>query len=400
MRKRVFVTAGYKTTFMGPGRKEFDPTHQVPFENYLQETAAGTLKQLPVVHLDEGIIGSFMSSRFLHQANLPGFLPFMTPELLYKPCTAVEGACATGSRAISMAIRSVLSDISQTVFVTGFEMQNVVKSVYGADILAGAGYYRGERKEGHAHFFPNLFGVRAKSYGETYGKERLRQAMGAWYASHILKARKNPKAQEYQNTTENLLEKGLTPPNPAQFLPDLNLYDCSKISDGAASLIVASEEGLKRCGLIPSQAIEIIGLGEAEGDITQPPPDPNELSTSKQAVQKALTSAHLALSDIDFYELHDCFTISGLLSLEAIGLCQKGEAPDFFLEKPPQMNLSGGLIGFGHPTGATGVRQVVDIYEQLLGLADNPAPLKNKVAMALNMGGNDKTVTCLILKSY
>ena len=95
-----------------------------------------------------------MSARFLNQANLPGFLPFMEPNLLHKPCTGVEGACGTGGRAIATGMRSILSDLANSVFVAAFEMQNTMRSVYGADVLAGAAYYKGERKEGHAYFFP------------------------------------------------------------------------------------------------------------------------------------------------------------------------------------------------------------------------------------------------------
>ena len=142
LRKKAYAAAGYSTTFFGPGRKEFDPTQPMrSFEDYLTETAKGTCEQLGTVDIDEGIISSFMSGRFIKQANLPGFLPFMVPQLLGKPCTAVEGACGSGGRAVAMAVRSVLSELSDVVFVAGFEMQNGMKSVYGADVLAGAAYY-------------------------------------------------------------------------------------------------------------------------------------------------------------------------------------------------------------------------------------------------------------------
>lgn len=157
-RKKVFAAAGYNTIYFGPGRKEFDPSKPMPpYENYLKETAEGTCSQIANRNFDEGIIGSFMSARFLNQANLPGFLPFMVPDLLGKPCTGVEGACGTGGRVIDTGVKSVLSDLSDSVFVAAFEMQNTMKSIYGADVLAGAAYYKGERKKGHAFFFPGYF---------------------------------------------------------------------------------------------------------------------------------------------------------------------------------------------------------------------------------------------------
>lgn len=404
-RKKVFAAAGNTTTFMGPGRKEFDPSNLPTFETYLKETAEGTVNQTPRLEIDEGIIGSFMSARFLKQANLPGFLPFMIPSLAGKPCTGVEGACGTGGRAIAMAIRSVLSDLSDTVFVAGFEMQNSVKSVYGADILAGAGYYSGQRKKGHAFFFPGVFAERAGAYFKRYGEKEARSAMAKWYEQAIVNARQNPKAQEYQNSSKDLYQLAMAKPNEETFLPYLNLYDCSKISDGAASLLILSEEGLRKTGIPLEQAVEIIAIGEAESDITKPPEDQTLLSTTAVAAQKALDQAGLTIHDIGLLELHDCFSITALLALEALNLAKKGEASKIILEgetsktgKIPA-NLSGGLIGFGHPTGASGVRELVDLQKQLTNQAANQIKPKTPFGLMLSMGGDDKTVTCFVVKA-
>lgn len=405
-RKKIYVAAGYNTVFFGSGRKDFDPSKPMRrFESYLKETADGTSAQLSPPDYDEGIIGSFMSGRFIKQANLAGFLPFMAPSLLGKPCTGVEGACGTGGRAIAMAVRSVLSEMADTVFVAAFEMQNVVKAVYGADILAGASYYCGERKQGQAFFFPGIFAERAGAYYAKYGQEMTRRAMAKWYEQSILNARKNPKAQEYENTTADLIALGMTPPNPKQFVPYLNLYDCSKVSDGASSLVVLSEKGVQKSGLGLEDVVEIIGIGEAEGDITAAPRDLTQLSTTELAVKKALAHAGITKEDIAVLELHDCFTITALLALEAIGFAEKGKAPHFIIEggTHPEgiipTNLSGGLGGFGHPTGASGVRQMVDLLHQLTRKAENQANLTKPYGMMISMGGNDKTVTCLIVKA-
>lgn len=405
-RKKIYAAAGYNTTFYGKGRTDFDPLKpQRPFEDYLQETAKGTCGQLSKIAIDEGIIGSFMSGRFIKQANLAGFLPFMIPELTHKPCTAVEGACGTGGRAIGMAVRSVLSDLSESVFVAGFEMQNSVKAIYGADILAGAAYYAKERKPGCAFFFPGIFAERAGAYFKAYGEAHVRPAMAKWYEQSILNARKNPKAQEYHNNSSDLLALGMSAPDPERFIPYLNAYDCSKVSDGASSLIIASEKGLAACGIDKSQAIEIIGLGEVEADITQPPQDLCELTNTKAAVAKSLTQANIGKEEIALLELHDCFSITALLALEAIGFAQQGESASFILEgyTSPQgklpTNLSGGLGGFGHPTGATGVRQLVDLLHQFTLQAPNPATLRTPFGMMISMGGNDKTVTAITVKN-
>lgn len=405
LRKRIYAAAGYNTVFFGPGRIDFDPSKPMrPFEDYLQETARGTCAQLKETAIDEGIIGSFMSGRFIKQANLPGFLPYMIPELQGKPCTAVEGACGTGGRAIAMAARSVLSDISDVIFVAGFEMQNVMKSVFGADVLAGAAYYAQERKNGDAFFFPGIFAKRAGAYFEKYGEKVARPGMAKWYEQSILNARKNPKAQEYENTTKDLIALGMTKPDPVKFIPYLNLYDCSKVSDGASSLIIASEEGLKKCGISVNDAIEIVGIGEAEDDITKLPADLTVLSTNTLAVAKALEQAGIKKEELGVLELHDCFTITALLALESLGYAKKGQAAHYILEGNTlpdgiiPINPSGGLGGFGHPTGATGVRQLVDLLHQFTGKASNPLKLQKTFGMMVSMGGNDKTVTAIVVK--
>lgn len=392
-RKKIYAAAGATSVFFGPGRKEFKPTLPMDtFEKYLLETAKGTLDQVPNPEFDEGVIGSFMAALFLNQANIPGFLPFMVPSLEGKPCIGVEGACGTGGRAIGVGIRSLLSDLSEKVFVAGFEVQNSVKSVYGADILAGAAYYNGQRKAGHAFFFPGIFAERAGAYYRRYGEDYTRKGMAKWYENAIMNARKHPLAQEFHNETRDLIAAAMTPPNPAQFLPYLNLVDCSKVSDGAASIVLGTEDGLAELGIAKENAIEVIGIGESEGDITKQDPDKTVLKNAEIAVKKALQMAKLTPQDIGMLEVHDCFSITGLLMLEAAGIAPAGKAPEFILgDVPLLINQTGGLIGFGHPTGATGVRMLVDLQKNLTNS-------KSPYGMMISMGGDDKTVTALIVK--
>jgi len=403
MRKKVYVAAGYTTTFFGPGRPEFDPKKPMPpVDDYLNEASRGTLEQVPGFEIDQGVIGSFNPQRFIKQGNLPGFLPSMVPSLLGKPCVSVEGACGTGGKAIAAGVKTILSDFADAVFVCTFEIQNSVKSVYGADILAGAGHFRTQRKKGHAYFFPAAFDARAGAYQNEFGEEYTRKGLAAWYQQAILKARKNPKAQEYANQVEDLFEKGMSPPDPKRFLSNLNYTDCSKVSDGAASLILLSEEGLAASGLSREDVVEIVSIGESQGDFKRPPKDPIVLSNTQNAVRKALKAAGLKQEDLGLLEVHDCFTISGLLSLEAVGFARRGEAPRLLEEGVDDtipVNLSGGLCGFGHPTGASGVRQMVDLLHQLTGRAANQAELSKPFAMMVSMGGDDITVSSLVVRS-
>jgi acetyl-CoA C-acetyltransferase len=408
-RRKVFMAAGYHTISLGTGRKEFHPKKpRAGLEEYIQEAGRAVLARIGGgKNVDEGVIGNFMAARFNRQGHLAAFIPSIDPDLRWKPCTRVECACASGGVALTTAIKSVLAGTADVVLAVGVEVQNTVKAVYGADILGGAGWYRGERKKGHAYFFPSLFSDRAGAYFERFGRDRTRRAFARWYRNAVENARLCDKAQEFPNTCEDLEAQGLTEPNPRSFVDHLNVFDCSKVSDGAAAIAVMSEEGLERCGIPKNEAVEIVGWGQVEADLTVPPGDPTELETTRRAVREALDSAGIGLDRIGTIECHDCFTISGILSVEAIGLAGKGEGADYVLagrtsrkgEVP--FNTSGGLIGWGHPTGATGVRQAVTVWQQLTGNAGGwqvKMSRKRPYGLSVNMGGNDKTVVAVAYK--
>jgi acetyl-CoA C-acetyltransferase/acetyl-CoA acyltransferase len=310
--------------------------------------------------------------------------------------------------AVSTAANAILADMADAVLVVGVEVQNTVKAVYGADILACAGHYSRERKNGHVHFFPNLFSNRAGAYYEKYGKEDTRRGMAEWYALSVENARNNPKAQEHHNADPDLRATGMTPPNPKAFLEHINVFDCSKVTDGASALILASEEGLKKLGVPKDKAALMVGVGHCEGDLTKDPADLCRLDTTAASAAAALEAAGAKPSQIGLLEVHDCFTISGMLSLEAVGLAEPGKASAYLLDGKTRAdgecptNMTGGLCGFGHPTGATGVRQVADMILQLTNQAgDCQVRFKDQkpYAMSINMGGNDKTVVSFIMQS-
>ncbi len=408
LRKKVYMVAGYNTISLGTGRKEFNPKKPRPgLEHYLNEAGHGTLAQIGGgKNVDECVVGNFMAARFNKQANLPGFFPMIDPDLRYKSATSVEGACGSGGLALTAGIRSVLAETADVVLGIGVEVQNTMKAIYGADVLAGAGWYQ-ERKQGHAYFFPGQFSNRAGAYFEKYGREKTRKAFARWYATMVENARLCPTAQEFHNAVENLEEMGMMEPSPNSFVDHLNVFDCSKVSDGASAIAIASEEGLKKIGVEPEDAIEVVAWAQVEDDITKPPDDLTVLSTIKKAVELVLERAGLTIDQIGTIETHDCFTIAAVLGIEAMGLAKPGNGPEFILAghtardgKVP-MNTTGGLIGWGHPTGATGVHQAVTIWEQLTGRAgENQIKISSDrpYGMTVNMGGDDKTVVTIIFK--
>jgi len=407
-RKPVYATAGYYTLSMGQGRKEFRPKEPRPvLEHYIREAGEGSLQQITNPEaIDEGVIANFMMARYNRQGNRPGFFPMIHPSFRYKPATGVEGACDSGGLGLVLALKTILADLADAVMVVGVEVMTTVKAVYGADYLAGAGYYK-DRKKGHAHFFPGQFSDRAGACYEKFGYDKIREGMAHWYAQAIENARLNPKAQEYHNRIDDLVAAAMTPPNPKLFCDHINVYDCSKVSDGGASLIFASEEGLKKLGVEKKNSVEVVGYGQSEEDITDPQSDKTKMVTSHKAANLAYKRSVLEPKDIGVFEAHDCFSIAGLLMVEAAGFAGYGESADFVKAGKTKRdgeiptNTGGGLIGYGHPVGASGVRQAVDLFLQLTGKAgDHQVSMdRNRPhGMLISMGGNDITVVSMIFR--
>jgi acetyl-CoA C-acetyltransferase len=408
MKRKIYLTAGYNTVSLGTGRKEFNPRKPRPgIEHYIKESGQATVAKLGgAQNIDEGVVGNFMSGRFVKQGHLGAFLPIIDDSLRYKPSLRVEGACASGGLALISGIRSVLSETADIVLTIGVEVQNSVKAIYGADILAGAAWFQ-DRKDGPAYFFPGLFSKRAGAYFEKFGREKTRKSFAVWYKNAIENARLCPTAQEYENKSNDLINLALTEPDPERFTDYLTVYDSSKVSDGASAIGICSSEGLSKAGIPESEAIEVAGWAQIVENITEDPADPTRLTTIETAAKKALASAGITINDLATLEVHDCFTIAGILIVEALGFAKHGEGPEFVINGNTArtgripINTTGGLIGWGHPTGATGVHQAVTMWEQLTGkagAAQISIPENRPYGMTINMGGDDKTVVAIVYR--
>lgn len=409
LRRKIYMTAGANTVSLGTGRKEFNPKKPRPgLEYYIKEAGQDTLKQIGgAANVDEGVIGNFMAPRFNKQGHLAGLIPMIDEGLQYKPCSRTEGACASGALALTAGIKSILAETADVVLAVGVEVQNSMKAIYGADVLAGAGWYQ-KRKNGHAYFFPGQFSDRAGAYYEKYGKEYARKGMRRWFRNAVENARLCPTAQEYHNKVEDLdaLYDNMKI-NGKTFVDNLNVLDCSKVSDAGSAIAVVSEEGLERIGIPKEQAVEVISFAQLERNLTNDPPDLTEVTAIKKAIKQALDSAGITINDLGTIELHDCFSIAGVLAVEALGFAEPGKGAAFIADghtardgKIP-INTTGGLIGWGHPTGGTGVHQAVTIWEQLTGNAGEAQiniSEERPYGMTINMGGDDVTVVAIVYK--
>jgi acetyl-CoA acetyltransferase len=408
MQKKIYMAAGYNTISLGTGRKEFNPKKARPgLEHYISEAGVGTLEQIGgAQNVDESVIGNFMASRFNKQGHLAGFIPMIDEGLTFKPSIRVEAACASGGMALITGIKNALAG-ADTVLTLGVEVQNTMKAIYGADVLAGAGWFE-KRKQGHAYFFPGQFSDRAGAYFEKYGKEYTRKGLSRWYGNAIENARLCPTAQEFHNTSHDPEAACYKmEPNGKFFVDNLNVLDCSKVSDGASAIAILTEEGLAKCGISKRDAVEVVGFATSERDITKNPTDLTVMETIKDAAHKALAHAGITIHDLATIETHDCFTIAGILAVEALGFAKPGEGAGFVYEghtardgKIP-MNTTGGLVGWGHPTGGTGVHQAVTIWEQLTGRtgdAQIEIPANKPYGLTINMGGDDVSVAAIVYR--
>lgn len=424
--KKIFILPGaYKTVQMGSGRKDFSPKAKRPsIEELMHEAGTNVLKELDqdfndeqsvvAQEIDSGHLGNFQMPLYCKkQAHRSGLIASIHPDLEGISASGYEGACASGGLAFAGAMNGILSGQSDVSLVVGAEVQNSVKAVYGADYLAGAGHIAGQRKDGHAHFFPGMLGERVDYYNEEYGEpEMLRKAMTEWVLIAYNNGEIDTKSQVYDHGLSDEKVRSLAERvNPKKFVPNLSVLDCSKVTDAAAAFVLASEDGIERLRdagveIDDSDLVEIVGLGQAGRDITQPPSEGHMLKTSAEAVRKAYESAGLTAEDIGLVEVHDCFSNIGIMMLEAGGFAPYGEGCEFVLAGKTRRdgelptNPFGGLIS-GHPVGETGVRQAVDIYNQLTEKAGpnqitiNP---DKRYALSINMGGDDGTVVATIYK--
>jgi len=288
----------------------------------------------------------------------------------------------------------------------GVEVQTTVSAREGGDYLARASHYARQRSIDD-FTFPALFARRMKAIsaaGHFTMDDTARVAVKA-YAN----GSKNPLAHMTKSKMPFEVASVASEKNPcflgnAEFKDYLRMSDCSQVSDGAAALILASEEGLKKLGKKPSDCVEILSLGQATGNLYVDDDDMTKMPTSAAAARKALERAGVKPSDLQVAEVHDCFSIAELLMYEALGIAKYGEAKTLIREGATNLdgripvNTGGGLLSFGHPVGATGIKQILEVYRQMKGQC-GAYQMKNipTLGAALNMGGDDKTAVCTVM---
>lgn len=312
----------------------------------------------------------------------------------YIPSVRVESACASGGFAVKSSFMEVASGMSDYALAIGVEKMTDVSGSEATYGLATASDY--DYEAFHGINFPGLYALMAKAHMDRYGTTR--EQLAAVAVKNHLNGSKNPNAQfQFPIDTEMVLKS-------PRIADPLRLLDCSPITDGAAALLLTTVAEAKKLNKQP--LVVISGIGSATDTIALAQrKDITKLEAVTKALQRALKMAGKTLEDINFAEVHDCFTIAELLIMEAFGIVKEGESGKAVvdgltaLDGEFPINPSGGLKSKGHPIGATGVAQIYEVVSQLRGQSEQRQIKGVKTGLAQNMGGSGGSSIVHILEA-
>jgi len=400
MREPVYVIGAGRTDFKRNLMKEGKGLRDIVIE---AGKTAITDAKLDPAEIKSGVVGNFAGGRFTKQLHLGSLITDIDKKLLGIPTFHAEAACASGAVAMMAGVTQVLSGLYDVVIVVGAEQQKTMGPGDVGDVLAGAGDYAHERPVFGEYMFPSLFGKVGQIYDETYGLSDKQLAAVAY--KNRAHARLNPLAQTRDSELTEEAACNVSEKNP-RIAPPLKLTDCSQITDGAAAVILCSEKFLKRTS--PKHAMKLLGFGHATDHLRLDQKDAPIFSVAKGAAKKAYDMANITPRDLNGADVHDCFSISEICAYEILGFAEPGQGAKLAesgATRLPQIggpkgkipvNPGGGLIGDGHPVGATGVRQVVEAFTQFTGRADKRQIENVKRYLTFNMGGSLTTSVAMI----
>lgn len=401
----VWVVGGQQSDFARNLHRE-----GVDFAGLFGELLSGTLAdaditadQVEVIH-----VGNAFGQLFTGQGQLGGMPATVEPALWGVPAARHEAACASGSIAVLAAMADLRAGNYDCALVIGVELEKTVPGDQAAAHL-GAAAWIGHEGQGAKFMWPNMFSQIADAYDHRYGlnEAHLRAIADLNFAN----ARRNPLAQ-----TRDWEVGELAGPTGADRADNpvvegrLRRYDCSQVTDGGAGVVLVSDRYLadhpevaaRRLGRIRGWGHRTVGLGLA-AKLERSAEDPYVLPHVRQAVQDAFGRAGIGLDDLDGLETHDCFTPSEYLAIDHVGLTEPGaswkaiENGDLEIGGRLPVNPSGGLIGGGHPVGATGVRMLLDATRQVTDRAGAYQVDGADTFATLNIGGSTTTTVSFVV---
>lgn len=412
---------GRGVAVVGAGMSKFGTFPDLSSRDLFVEAFADMLasvdKEIDPHDIEALYIGNYSSDLFEGQGHIAPILADwvgLTP----RPATRVEDACASGGVALREGIMAIASGLYDIVLVGGVEKMTALPTAQVTDTLVAAADVLYEVPAGFT--FPGLYAALATAYMSRYGatSEALMRVSIKNHEHGAL----NPKAQFGQRIAEIMaarkaaaVKKGLPAPQWADemaFLHDdranpviawpLRLYDCSPISDGAAAVLLVGEELAGQFTDIP---LHVIGCAQASDTALHSRSTLTGLPAAQRAAQIAYEMAGITPADVQVAEVHDCFTIAEIIASEDLGFFAPGEgwraAQEGLTARdgPRPINTSGGLKSKGHPVGASGVAQVVEVWKQLRGEAGaRQLPGDLRLGLTHNVGGTGQTCVIHILE--
>jgi acetyl-CoA C-acetyltransferase len=380
-------------SIIGGGLTRFGERWDASLRQLVVEAGAAAVQDANIEGKDiQAIYGGCMSSGRLAAQEHVGALLADFLGLNPIAATRCEAACASGSVAMRSAYFAIASGMYDVVAVGGVEKMTDFDASEVAVALGGAGDQENELFFGAT--FPALYALMARRHMEDYGTTE--EMMASCSVKNHANAVENPYAQ-YRNriTIDDVLKSGY-------IASPLKLLDCSPITDGAAAIILCASEKAKK---FRDDPVEIIASGQASDSLSLANrKSMTELMATKVAAKQAYDQAKLTPKDIDVAEVHDCFSIAEILAIEDLGFFKKGEGGQASLDGKTALNAeisintSGGLKATGHPVGATGVKQAVEIMQQLQGRAGKRQVKDAKIGLTQNVGGSGATAVVHIYR--
>ncbi len=341
--------------------------------------------------IDGGYIGTMASGSLIGQEHV-GALIADYMGLNPIPVTRVEGACASGSLALRQGVLAVASGMKDIVVVGGVEKMTELATGGVSDALGGAGDQEWELFMGAT--FPGLYALMARRHMNDYGTTS--EMLAAAAVKNHKHGAKNKYAQYRKEITIDDVLKSKMVADP------LHILDCSPITDGGAALVLAAMDVAESYTKKP---VEIIANAQASDTLALSSRETiTGLKATSVAAEKAYNQAKIKPKDVDVAEVHDCFTIAEIMAIEDLGFFKKGEGGKATLEGKTTfggdvvVNTSGGLKAAGHPVGATGIKQAVELTWQLRGEADGRQVKDADIALSHNVGGSGATAVVHVYK--
>ena len=396
----VWILGGYQSDFARNLTRE-----GLDFADLTAEVVASTLAAAKLDAKDIGVVhvGNVFGEMFAGQGHLGAMPATVLDGLWNTPSSRHEAACASGSVATLAAIADLRSGAYETALVAGVELEKTVPGDTAAAHL-GAAAWTGHEGTEAKFMWPFMFDQVLSEYDRRYGIDAAH--LRAIATTNFANARNNPNAQTRGWTVPDPLTDDDVQNPPVE--GRLRRFDCSQMTDGGAGIVLVTDGWLRDhpdahpIGRIDGWGHRTVGLGMQQ-KLEHSADDPYVMPHVRQAAMDAFARAHVTLDDLDGIEVHDCFTPSEYLAIDHIGLTGPGESwkaienGEIEIGGRLPMNPSGGLIGGGHPVGATGIRMLVDAARQVSGTAGDYQVDGARTFGTLNFGGSTATTVSFVV---